>query len=64
MDNCRCKKVHFKDSQNRYVWGFVLMGRSKIAEFYSLTIEERDHWVEKMRSFVIMLDVRDEYQIG
>ena len=40
------------------------MARSKIVEFYTLTIEERDLWIEKLKRFVIILDVRDEYKIG
>ena len=64
MDNCRLKKVQFKDAQNRYLWGFVLMARSKIVEFYTLTIEERDLWIEKLKGFAIILDVKDDYKIG
>ena len=56
--------MHFKDCQNRYLWGFTLMSKFRIAEFYTLSIDERDLWVEKMKSFVIMLDVKDEYNIA
>ena len=56
--------MHFKDSQNRYLWGFTLMAKFKIAEFYTLSIDERDLWVDKMKSFVVMLDIKDEYSIA
>ena len=64
MHNCRLKRVNFKDAQNRYLWGFVLMARNKIAEFYTLTLDEREEWIESMKNFVVLLDVKDEYQIG
>ena len=40
------------------------MARNKVVEFYSLSVEDRESWVESMKGFVVILDVKEHYTIG
>ena len=45
------------------MWGFVLMARSTLIEFYSMSLYERDQWVDSLRNYVVFLDVKEDYNI-
>lgn len=46
------------------MWGFMLMGKGKVWEFYVDDIKERDNWVKAMMKFTVHLDIHNEYKIS
>jgi hypothetical protein len=45
------------------MFGFTLMAKKKSIEFYTPSKEERDEWIEHLKSIVILLDLKDELEI-
>lgn len=35
IKNCRLKRVYFKDETGKYIYGFILMAKNSMIEFYS-----------------------------
>lgn len=64
IKNARLKKHYFKDSTQKYMYGFVVMAKRKTIEFYVDNLEEREAWVDKLKQFVILLDLKEEFVIG
>ena len=58
------KKHYFKDEENKYMYGLIMMAKSKTIEFYVESLEERESWVNAMKKFIILLDLKDEFTIG
>lgn len=63
LKNARLKKIHFKDEQGRYMWGFILMAKYSTIEFYTQSQEKTDDWVEALKKFVVLLDMKDQLNI-
>ena len=40
VKNCRLKRVNFKDVYGNRMFGFILMARGNLIEFYSMSNEE------------------------
>ena len=40
------------------------MARNKVVEFYTHSQSDREEWIDAMKNFVVMLDVKDKYTIG
>ena len=40
------------------------MAKSKTVDFYVDTIEKRREWIEAMKKFVVLLDLKDEFAIS
>jgi calcium/calmodulin-dependent protein kinase I len=64
VKNCRLKKHYFKDTEGKYMYGLIMMARSKTVDFYLETLEERESWVNAMKKFIVLLDLKDEFSIG
>ena len=60
ITNCRLKSVSYKDLDGNYMYGFVLAARKHIHEFFTIHKSERDEWIEELKSFVVLLDLKDE----
>ena len=64
MKNARLKKCHFKDSHGVYMYGFILMAKGTMVEFYVKQNELlRDQWIEQLKSSVILLDLKEDFEI-
>lgn len=46
------------------MFGFILMAKRKTIDFYVEKLEEREAWVDKLKQFVILLDLKEEFRIG
>ena len=44
--------------------GFILMAKGKTFEFYSVSADETNTWIEALKEFVILLDLKEEFTIG
>ena len=64
LNNCRLKRVNFKDIENNKMFGFILMARGKTLEFYSVSEDETIEWIEALKAFVVLLDLKEEVSIG
>ena len=64
VKNCRLKKHYFKDTTQKYLYGFIIMARGRTIDFYVDSMLERDNWVNGMKRFVILLDLKEEFVIG
>ena len=64
IKNARLKKHYFKDSDKRYMYGFILMAKRKTVDLYVENLEERELWVSKLKQYVILLDLKEEFVIG
>ena len=40
------------------------MAKGKTIDFYVDTVEEREQWINAMKKFVILLDLKEEFDIG
>lgn len=62
IKNCRLQLHRCKDaSTNSYVYGFLLIARGKVLDFYARGgREERDEWVEQLKQYVVLLDITDK----
>ena len=58
------KRMSFKDVDNNKMYGFILMGRGKTLEFYSISGQETDEWIDALKAFVVMLDIKEYFIIG
>lgn len=56
--------MHIKDNEGQYIWGFNLMMKGNMIEFYSQEKEVADEWIESMKRNVVFLDLKDDYTIG
>ena len=64
VKNCRLKRVNFKDVYGNRMFGFILMARGNLIEFYSMSKDETSEWIEALKGCVIMLDLKEEFNIG
>ena len=65
IKNARLKKVHFKNKENVYMYGFILMCKGAMFEFYLKENKlERDEWVHELKKSVILLDVKEDLEFG
>lgn len=46
------------------MYGFILMAKRKTLDFYMESLEEREIWVNKLKQYVILLDLKEEFMIG
>ena len=58
------KRMSFKDVDNNKMYGFILMGRGKTLEFYSISGQETEEWIDALKAFVVMLDIKEYFIIG
>lgn len=63
IKNARLKKHYFKDTNKKYMYGFILMAKRKTVELYLESLEEREIWVNKLKQYVILLDLKEEFVI-
>jgi hypothetical protein len=57
--------VHFKNNAAVYMYGFVLMAKGAMFEFYFKEDKnERDEWVNQLKKSVILLDVKEDLEFG
>ena len=64
MKNCRLKRIHFKDDTGKYMWGFLLMAKGSMIEFYTQNEDICNEWVTALKRSVVLLDLKDEFKIG
>lgn len=46
------------------MYGFILMAKGDMLEFYHQEEEVRDNWVKALKASVIILDLKEELVIG
>ena len=46
------------------MYGFVLMAKGNKMEFYTMSETETNEWIEALKSFVVLLDLKEEFVIG
>jgi hypothetical protein len=46
------------------MWGFILMAKNNMIEFYTQSEEKCQEWLLKLRRFVVLLDLKEELVIG
>ena len=46
------------------MYGFILMAKGKMHEFYSESENEVIEWIEALKKFVILLDLKEVFDIG
>lgn len=64
IKNARLKRHYFKDPSQKYMFGFILMAKRRAIELYVDSIEVREAWIDKLKQFVILLDLKEELIIG
>jgi len=64
VKNCRLKRNHVKDTDGTYFYGFVIMAKTKMHEFYSLDSRTANEWMEALKPSVILLDLKEQLNIG
>jgi len=62
--NCRLLKHYFKDTESKYLYGFILMAKGRVYNFYVESLEERESWVNALRLTVVQLNPKSEYKFG
>lgn len=45
------------------MYGFILMAKGNILEFYSSSESDALEWIEALKSFVILLDLKEELKV-
>jgi calcium/calmodulin-dependent protein kinase I/calcium-dependent protein kinase len=45
------------------MYGFILMAKGNMIEFYSQNQETCNEWIEALKLSVVMLDLKDEFQL-
>ena len=43
------------------MWGFILMAKGKTIEFYTQDEAETNEWVQALKHYVILLDLKEEF---
>lgn len=57
--------MHFKNTVGVYMYGFILMAKGAMFEFYLKEDKtERDEWVQQLKKSVILLDVKEDLEFG
>jgi calcium/calmodulin-dependent protein kinase I len=46
------------------MYGFTLMAKKRTIDFYVDNLAEREAWVQQLKRFVILLDLKEEFVIG
>ena len=64
MRNCRLLKHYFKDTESKYLYGFILMAKGRVYNFYVESLDERESWVSALRLTVVQLNPKNEYKFG
>jgi len=64
VKNCRVKRHQFKDTNSKYMYGFIMMAKGKTIDFFVESLDERELWINSLKKFVILLDLKDEFTIG
>lgn len=64
IKNARVKRHYFKDTTQKYMYGFILMAKGKTIELYTDNIQQRENWIIAMKRFVVLLDLKEEFSIG
>ena len=62
IKNARLKRLHIKD-ETRYVWGFTLMAKGALHEFFHQEKIVCETWVQQLKLSVVLLDLKDTYAI-
>ena len=64
LRNCRLLKHYFKDTESKYLYGFILMAKGRVYNFYVESLDERESWVNALRLSVVQLNPKSEYRFG
>ena len=64
IKNCRLKKTHMKDTTKKYMYGFILMAKGAMIDFYTDSEEELQLWINELKNYVILLDWKEELKMG
>ena len=63
VNNCRLKTVKFKDPMGNHMHGFLLMSKNHTHEFYASSEEEAKDWINCLKRYVILLDLKEQLTI-
>ena len=61
--NCRVKKHYFKDTESKYMYGFIMMAKGKSIDFYVDSLQLREDWINAIKKHVILIDLKNEFTI-
>ena len=64
LDNCRLKQTCFKDKYDTRMYSFSLMAKGTVIEFFIPRSTEQREWIEAMKPYVILVDLKNEFNIG
>ena len=56
--------MHFKDDSGKYMYGFILMAKNSMIEFYTQCPDKCNEWMVALRKYVVLLDLKEELVIG
>ena len=59
VNMCRLKSLIWRDSEGKFMYGFVLAARGFTHQFYTENALEAKRWVNVLKPFVILLDLRE-----
>ena len=45
------------------MYGFVMMAKGKTIEFYVDSLKVREEWINSLKKYVILLDLKNEFRI-
>jgi hypothetical protein len=46
------------------MWGFLIMAKNSMLEFYTQDQDQCNQWVVALRRYVVLLDLKEELVIG
>ena len=64
IKNCRLKKNILKETPKKCMYGFILLAKSNMIDFYVDNEEDFQRWITVMKNFVILLDWKEELKLG
>ena len=64
IKNCRLKKNILKETSKKCMYGFILLAKSNMIDFYVDNEEDFQRWITVMKNFVILLDWKEELKLG
>lgn len=64
IKNARLKKIHFKDENGNYMWGFKLMAKGNTLGFYTQEEQKSKTWIEALKQSVVLLDLKEAFKIS
>jgi len=55
--------MYYKDEENTYMWGFILMKNNQKIEFYTPQKELFNEWMQALKGSIVLLDLKVELKV-